>query len=102
MSKSWQYIKHKFEFVGDELTIYDGRHTRAEWYDMTNVPELIKRKLLGHAPRDAHETYGFNALTVDEARLALVELPIETQIAGILILAKLRGEYEELAVIRTW
>ena len=102
MSKSWQYIKGKFGFVGDELTIYGGRHTRAGWYDMTNVPELIKRKLLGHAPRDAHESYGFNALTVDEARMALVELPIETQIAGILILAKLRAEYDELTVVRTW
>lgn len=102
LSKSWQYVKKKFEFVGDELTIYGGRHTRAQWYKEIDLAEIIKRKILGHAQMDVHAVYGANVLTVAEAKLALKTLPIEQQIAGILIHAKLRAEYKELIALPTW
>lgn len=102
-SKSWQYLKTKFAFDREGLTIYGGRHTRAGWYDALGLPQRIRNILLGHAPRSVAEHYGAIKLTTEEkALVSSAKLAIEEQIAEILLTAKLKANDKQLAVVKTW
>jgi integrase len=97
-SKSWQYIKVKFGFDREALTLYGGRHTRATWYDEAGVPQRVRIRLLGHAPTNVAERYGAIHVTPDEARMVLSKTnQVEEATAEILIEAKLKADYGQLA-----
>ncbi|MGN6487285.1 MAG: hypothetical protein ACTHLT_05630 [Devosia sp.] len=101
-SKSWQYIKTKFGFARDALTLYGGRHTRATWYDEAGIPRRIRLRLLGHKPTEVADRYGAVHITPEEADLVLSKTnSVEEQVAEMLITAKLRADYGELNPIRT-
>lgn len=96
-SKSWQYIKVKFGFGREALTLYGGRHTRATWYDEAGIPQRVRIRLLGHAPTSVAERYGAIHVTPDEAKLVLSKTnQVEEAIAEILIEAKLKADYGHL------
>lgn len=102
-SKSWQYIKTKFDFTRNGLTLYGGRHTRATWYDEANIPERVRIRLLGHAPSSVAQQYGAIHITPNEAKLVLSQTnSVEEAVAEILITAKLRAEYGELKTVIPW
>ncbi len=96
-SKSWQYIKVKFGFTREALTLYGGRHTRATWYDEAGIPQRVRIRLLGHAPTSVSERYGAIHVTPEEAKLVLSKTnQVEEAIAEILIEAKLKADYGKL------
>lgn len=96
-SKSWQYIKEKFEFDRPTLTLYGGRHTRATWYDEFEIPQRVRIRLLGHAPKTEADRYGAVHLTPAEAKMVLSKVHVvEQAVAEILIEAKLKAEYGQL------
>ena len=96
-SKSWQYIKAKFGFDRDALTLYGGRHTRATWYDEAGIPQRVRIRLLGHAPTNVAEKYGAIHVTPNEAKLVLSKTnDVEEAIAELLIEAKLKADYGQL------
>jgi len=100
LSKSWQYVKVKFKFTREFLTLYSGRHTLASWYDAMNLPQRIRDRLLGHTPQDVPGNYGAIDLTPDEMRLVRThELAIQVAIADVLLTAKLKAEYEKLTPV---
>lgn len=102
-SKSWQYIKRKFNFDRPSLTLYGGRHTRAGWYDALGVPMRVRDRLMGHARRSVADMYGPNDVTDDEAQvLASRMTPTQARIAEILLEAKLRSWEGELITLNTW
>ncbi len=103
-SKSWQYIKKKFGFNRSELTIYGGRHTKATWLDAKGIPDRIRDRIMGHAPKSVAGKYGAKQLTTEEAKLvqSKEELPIEQQIGKILVTPKLRAEHGALEIVKTW
>ncbi|QMV00846.1 tyrosine-type recombinase/integrase [Devosia sp. D6-9] len=97
-SKSWQYIKVKFGFTREALTLYGGRHTRATWYDEAGIPQRVRIRLLGHAPSSVSERYGAIHITPEETKLVLSKTnAVEEAIAEILIEAKLKADYAQLA-----
>jgi hypothetical protein len=76
------------------LTLYSGRHTLAGWYDEMGLPQRIRDRLLGHAPQNVQGNYGPIDLTLREAATALAgEVPIQVQIADLLLTAKLQAAY---------
>lgn len=96
-SKSWQYIKVKFEFGREALTLYGGRHTRATWYDEAGIPQRVRIRLLGHAPTSVSERYGAIHVTPEEARMVLSKTnAVEEAVAEMLIEAKLKADYGQL------
>jgi integrase len=102
-SKSWQYIKRRFGFERDGLTLYGGRHTRAGWYDEAGIPQRVRNRLLGHEPQTEADRYGPTDLTTEEARLVLARSSsVEVAVAEILIEAKLKAEYAMLTPLKTW
>lgn len=102
-SKSWQYIKKKFGFDREALTIYGGRHTRAGWYDELGLPSRVRDRLMGHSRRSVSDGYGPIDVTKREAGLLASEMtPTQAKIAEILIEAKLRALEGELTPIHTW
>jgi integrase len=108
LSKSWQYVKTKFKFDREDLTSYGARHTRAEWYDELKLPDRIRNRLLGHVSKTVAGRYGAKQLRAEAAEIALETLPIEEQLADILISAKLRSvltdidEDMRLIPVETW
>lgn len=98
-SKSWQYIKEKFDLKRPELTLYGGRHTRATWYDQAKIPQRVRIRLLGHAAETVADRYGAIHITPDEAKLVLEATnSVEEAVAEILIEAKLKADYGHLKV----
>lgn len=94
LSKSWQYVKMAHSFDREMLTLYSGRHTLAGWYDEMGLPQRIRDRLLGHAPQNVQGNYGPVDLTLREAATALAaEVPIQEQIADVLLTAKLQADY---------
>lgn len=99
-SKSWQYIKVKFSFTREALTLYGGRHTRATWYDEAGIPQRVRIRLLGHAPTNVAERYGAIHVTPDEAKLVLSKTnAVEEAVAEYLIEAKLKADYGQLDAV---
>ena len=99
-SKSWQYIKVKFNFTREALTLYGGRHTRATWYDEAGIPQRVRIRLLGHAPSNISERYGAIHITPEETKLVLSRSnAVEEAIAEILIEAKLKADYRQLEAV---
>ncbi|MFD2647216.1 hypothetical protein ACFSX5_05320 [Devosia albogilva] len=102
-SKSWQYIKTKFGFTRENVTLYGGRHTRASWYDEAGIPRRIRLRLLGHKPTDVADTYGAVHITPEETALVFSKTnSVEEEVAEILITAKLRADFGELKTVTTW
>ena len=101
-SKSWQYIKQRFNFAREGLTLHGGRHTRAGWYDRAGIPQRIRNRLLGHAPQSVADRYGPIHITPEEASFVLSkDNPIEAQIATILLDAKLAADAGRLTTLET-
>lgn len=102
-SKSWQYIKTKFGFTRDNVTLYGGRHTRATWYDEAGIPRRIRLRILGHKPTDVADRYGAVDITPEETALVFSKTnSVEEKVAEILITAKLSADFGELKVVKTW
>jgi len=102
-SKSWQYIKVKFGFSREALTLYGGRHTRAGWYDEARIPQRVRDRLLGHASSNVADRYGAIFVTPEETQLVFsTSNAVEEKVAEILITAKLQAEYGQLEVVKTW
>jgi len=101
-SKSWQYIKAKFGFTRENVTLYGGRHTRATWYDEAGIPRRIRLRLMGHKPTDVADTYGAVHITPEETALVFSKTnSVEEEVAEILITAKLRADFGELQHVDT-
>ena len=101
-SMSWQYIKDRFDFSREGLTLHGGRHTRAGWYDEAGIPQRLRNRLLGHAPQSVADCYGPIHITPNEASFVLSkEHPIEAQIAIILVDAKMAANAGRLMTLET-
>lgn len=60
LSKSWQYIKGKFKFSREGVTLYSARHTFAQRLDeVGKVAERSRHLVMGHSKSgNARLTYG--------------------------------------------
>jgi integrase len=77
LSKSWQYIKRKFEFSRDGVTLYSARHTFAQRLDeVGQVAERSRHLVMGHSTHGhARLTYGARHLALGIAKLKRYQRP---------------------------
>jgi integrase len=102
-SKSFQYIRARYGFERQDLTLYGGRHTKATWLDTAGIARRIRLRVLGHEPTDVADEYGAKFITPQEAEVVLAaQDPVEVEIGDLLLTAKLLADYGKLTIIKTW
>jgi integrase len=101
LSKSWQYIKRKFGFTRDGVTLYSARHWFAQRLDeVGQLAERSRHLAMGHATQGkskARLTYGAQTLSLGIARLInSINDPTLAKVSKILLDAKQRADHGEL------
>ena len=103
LSKSWQYIKVKFGFTRNGVTLYSARHWFAQRLDeIGQIAERARHMAMGHATTGkgkARLTYGSRTLALGIARMInaiSVSDPTVSKVSEILLDAKKRADRGEL------
>lgn len=99
LSKSWQYIKRKFKFSRDGVTLYSARHTFAQRLDeVGKIAERSRHLVMGHSTSgSARLTYGARHLALGIAKLInSIKDPTLERVSEILLDAKRRADRGEL------
>ena len=103
LSKSWQYIKVKFGFTRDGLSLYSARHSFAQRLDeVGQLAERARHMAMGHVSKSkgkARLSYGAKTLSLGIARMinAISESdPTVRKVCEILLDAKIRADRGEL------
>ncbi len=103
LSKSWQYIKVKFKFTRNGVTLYSARHWFAQRLDeVGQLAERARHMAMGHATKSkgkARLTYGAQTLSLGIARMInaiSVSDPTVKKVSEILLDAKKRADRGEL------
>ncbi|PZQ10028.1 MAG: hypothetical protein DI565_20215 [Ancylobacter novellus] len=106
ITKSWIYVKEKFGFEREDLTLYSTRHGMAQVLDDGSVANRTRHRVLGHAGgSDAVPLrYGAKGLMTKEQAGFIVELETDL-IRGmreLLMPAKEKADLGELVRLTPW
>ena len=86
-----------FVSLSTYVTAPYGRHTRAGWFDAIKLPDRMRNRWLGHAPKSSADTYGpidFSEQEIDTFESETLE--IERRVIDLLLGAKRRADAGEL------
>jgi hypothetical protein len=102
LTKSWQYIKVKFEFTREDLSLYSARHSFAQRLDeVGKLAERSRHLAMGHSTGGkARLRYGAKNLNLEVAT-TINSIKDETveEVSRILIAAKACARNAELQAI---
>lgn len=101
LSKSWQYIKKKFGFTRNGVTLYSARHWFAQRLDeVGQLAERSRHLAMGHSTSGkskARLTYGAQTLSLGIARMInSINDPTLAKVSKILLDAKQKADHGEL------
>jgi integrase len=105
LTKSFQYLKRKIEIERFDVSLYSSRHWFADLIDNTDIKDVTRRRVMGHAGRkDTPARYGRKQrlTTRDLAQLADVSSPAIEEMTEILMGTKERANRGELDILKPW
>lgn len=98
-------MKRKIELERFDVSLYSSRHWFADLIDNTDIKDVTRRRVLGHAGgKDVPSRYGRKQrlTTRDLALIAAISSPAIDEMTNMLMGAKKRADKGELQVLKPW